>query len=36
MPMQRGEVISRIATSLGPAITTARGNVAIKRVWMPG
>jgi hypothetical protein len=36
MPMQLGEVISRIATFLGPVITTARGNIAIKRVWMPG
>jgi hypothetical protein len=29
MPMQLGEVISRIATFLGPVITTARGNIAI-------
>jgi hypothetical protein len=36
MPMQLGEAISRIATFLGPVITTARGNIAIKRVWMPG
>jgi hypothetical protein len=35
MPMHLGEVISRIATFLGPVITTARGNIA-KRVWMPG
>ena len=35
MPMHLGEVISRIATFLGPVITTARGNIA-KHVWMPG
>jgi hypothetical protein len=35
MPMHLGEVISRIAIFLGPVITTASGNIAIKRVWMP-